>query len=88
MENELKLKVTRMHKLEGSANIKAFADIAVNDSLLLKGIRVVSGKNGIFVSMPREKGKDGKWYETIHPVTKFARDKISSVVVSAFNEGA
>ena len=86
MENGLEFKVTRMHKLEGEGNVKAYVDIAVNESLLFKGLRVVEGKRGVFVSMPREKGKDLKWYETIRPMSKEIKDSIALVVLSAYNE--
>lgn len=85
MESLLDVKVARLHKLESNSSVKAFVDIAVNDSLLLKGIRVVEGKNGIFVSMPREKGKDNKWYETIIPMNERIRSEISNEILYAYN---
>ncbi|MDD5005599.1 MAG: SpoVG family protein [Candidatus Omnitrophica bacterium] len=85
MISELKFKVTRLHRIEGKSNIRAFVDIALNESLLLKGLRIVEGKNGLFVSMPREKGKDNKWYETIHPLSNQVKEDISNVVLSAYN---
>ena len=86
MENTLDFKVTRIHKLEeGASNVKAFVDIAVNELLILKGLRIVKGKNGLFISMPREKGKDSKWYEMIHVMSKDLRERISAQVLSAYN---
>lgn len=87
MQNALEFKITRLHRLEWDGNIKAFVDLAINESLILKGIRVVEGRKGLFVSMPREKGKDGRWYETIYPVTNEVKNQISSIVLSAYNEG-
>lgn len=85
MDSELKFKVTRLHRLDGASSIRAFVDVAINESLLLKGLRIVQGKNGLFVSMPREKGKDDKWYETIHPMSKQVKEEISSAILSAYN---
>lgn len=86
MEKILDFKVTRLHCLEGDGNLKAFADIAVNGSLLFKGLRVVEGRQGLFVSMPREKGKDNRWYETIHPMSKEVKEQISAIVLSAYGD--
>ena len=85
MINELSFKITRLHRLDGESSLKAFVDIALNESLLLKGLRIVEGRNGLFVSMPREKGKDNRWYETIHPLSKEVKEKITSVVLAAYN---
>ena len=85
MINELSFKITRLHRFDGESSLKAFVDIALNESLLLKGLRIVEGRNGLFVSMPREKGKDNRWYETIHPLSKEVKEKITSVVLAAYS---
>ncbi|MFC1703552.1 septation protein SpoVG family protein [Candidatus Omnitrophota bacterium] len=84
MENTLNCKIGRLHRLAGDSAMKAFADIIISDAILIKGLRVVEGKNGLFVSMPKQQGKDSKWYDTIQPVTKEAREEISSIVLEAY----
>jgi len=85
MNGVTELKITRLHRLENGSNVKAFVDLAVDESLLLKGLRVVEGKKGLFVSMPREKGKDGRWYDVIHLMSPIIKDQISSLILSAYN---
>ena len=45
-------------------------DIVINDAILIKGINVLEGKNGLFVSMPQEQANDKKWYDLIRCLTK------------------
>lgn len=60
------MKITRMNKLENSnSKTLAYFDIETNDKIIIKGFRVVNGPNGMFISAPDEKGKDGKYYETV-----------------------
>ncbi|MBX3008391.1 MAG: septation protein SpoVG family protein [Melioribacteraceae bacterium] len=60
------MKIVRMSKLENSnGKTQAYFDIQTSDGIVLKGFRIVSGTNGLFVSAPNEKGKDGKYYDTI-----------------------
>ena len=59
----MEIQVQRMYRFETDRPLKAFADIVVNDALLIKGIRVMDGKKGLFVSMPRDQAKDKKWYD-------------------------
>lgn len=83
----IEVKVNRLHRMEDEEkNLRAFADIEVNGFLLIKGVRVMNGKNGLFVSMPRQKGKDNKWYETVRPLTPEAKAHVASVVLSAYGE--
>ena len=84
VKEDLKLAVTRMHKLDGEGATKAFCDMSVMDSLVINGLRVVEGKEGLFVSMPREAGKDGKWYNTVIPLSREIKAEIEKIVLEAY----
>ncbi len=81
----MKMYVTRIHKLEGDGATKAFADLCIEDVLVINGLRVVEGKDGLFISMPREAGKDGKWYNTVIPLSREIKDEIERVVLEAYD---
>jgi stage V sporulation protein G len=81
---ELQFVVTRLHKLDGSGATKAFVDVAVNDQLMINGIRIVEGKDGLFMAMPREEGKDGKYYNVVVPLKREVKDAIEKVVLEAY----
>ena len=80
----LDFKVTRLHKFDGEGATKAICDISIADEFLVKGFRVVEGKKGLFVSAPRESGKDGKWYDSAFPLTAESRQALNEVVLSAY----
>ncbi len=82
----LDFKVIRIHKLPDNGRMKAFVDLGVNDQLLVKGMRVVSGKNGLFVSMPQEKGKDNRWYNSVDCLTQETREQISEIILEAYRK--
>lgn len=84
VNEELKLEVARIHKLDGTGSTKAFCDLQVLDSFVIKGLRVVEGEKGLFVSMPREAGKDGKWYNTVMPLSKEIKDEVERIVLEAY----
>ena len=78
------IKVIKIHRLDQEGNLKAFVDLAINDALLIKGIRVVHGKKGLFVSMPVEQGKDEKWYERVRCLNEDIRDLVTQKVLEAY----
>lgn len=84
MSPQVELAVKRINKLDGTGTLKAFCDLAVAESFLITGIRVIAGKKGLFVSMPREQGKDGNWYDTVVPLSKETRQQISDLVLGAY----
>ncbi len=84
VKDELKLEVAKLHKLDGSGALKAFCDLSILDSFIIKGLRVVEGEKGLFVSMPQEAGKDGKWYNTVIPLNRQVKDEIEKIVLEAY----
>ena len=80
------LAVKRFVKFEGGGSVKAFCDVTVGNSFLIKGVRVVEGKKGLFVSMPRQQGKDEKWYDSVVPLTKATRAELGRIVLAAYRE--
>jgi stage V sporulation protein G len=85
MSDEQDLQVVRLYRFEGDSKIKAFADISIGH-FIIKGLRVVEGKKGLFLSMPQEKAKDGKWYNTFFPATKEAREVLNDLVLNAYQQ--
>ena len=84
MKTDLEFEVKRITKIKGEGTLKAFCDVVIGDAVLIKGLKVVDGKNGLFVSMPSERGKNGKWYETVLPLTKETKEELTRVVMEAY----
>lgn len=80
----LEFKVTRLYKFDGDGATKAICDVCICDEFLVKGFRVIEGKNGLFVSVPRQPGKDGKWYNSAFPLTAPVRKALNEAVLSAY----
>jgi stage V sporulation protein G len=61
------MKVVRMTVLDNSSNgsLKAFFDIETPDGIVMKGFKLVNGPSGLFASAPSDKGKDGKYYDSV-----------------------
>lgn len=79
------IQVSRIYKFDGDTKLKAFVDVSFG-SIVVKGLRIVDGSNGLFVGMPRHQGKDGKWYDTVYPANKELKQQINDLVLAAYNE--
>lgn len=86
MEDQIKVEVDRLYRFDNGGQLKAFADIIIGGHFAIKGFRVVDGKKGLFVSMPSEVGKDGKWYNTFKPITQEAQNELNRVVLEAYQQ--
>lgn len=78
------MKIIRMNKLNGGKTL-AFFDVETDDGIILKGFRIVDGSKGKFISSPDEKGKDGKYYETVI-LPKEMKDKIEKLALEEYQK--
>ena len=78
--------VKRLVKFDGEGSVKAYCDVAIEEQFLVKGVRVVNGKKGTFVSMPRQQGKNGQWFDSVEVLTPEAKASLDRVVLDAYQQ--
>lgn len=78
------MKIIRMNKLNGGKTL-AFFDIETDDGIIIKGFRIVDGSKGKFIASPDEKGKDGKFYETVI-LPKEMKDELEKIALSEYGK--
>ncbi|MDI9645942.1 MAG: SpoVG family protein [Archaeoglobales archaeon] len=76
----------RIYKVSGKGAVKAYASVSLDNEFVVKGIKVMEGEKGLWVSMPGKKGKDGNFQDVFHPTSKEAREKIVNAVLNAYKE--
>ena len=86
--SKVTFKVEKMYRLPDAGSLKAFADVSVNDVLTIRGIRVLEGKKGMFVSMPQEQGKDNRWYDQVVCRSAEVYESLSQTVLEHLLEPA
>ncbi|HAH20134.1 MAG TPA: septation protein spoVG [Candidatus Omnitrophica bacterium] len=79
------IEVARLFKCESESKIKAYADVQVAGEVIIKGLRVIDGKDGLFVGMPASKNKkDGKYYDTVVFLGD-SKEILKDAVLAAYN---
>lgn len=68
-------------------HLKAYAEITVEDTLILRGIKIFEKENGgIFIAFPAIQGKDKTFHDIIIPKTPDIKSQIRDVVVGAYKK--
>ncbi len=65
-------------------SLRAMASVKVADLLFLTGLRVIEGKNGLFVSMPSKKEVGGDYKDIYFPASREVRDQLQESVLEAY----
>lgn len=76
----------RMYARDNQGGVKARGSICIEDAIVIDGVRVVEGKNGLFVAMPSRQKQDGSYADVAFPITKEAREQITAVVIDAYEK--
>jgi stage V sporulation protein G len=66
-------------------HVKALAEIVLNDQLVIRGLRVMDGVNGLFVSYPLDPFFKGEEFRTIcNPISHHLREHIENCVLERY----
>ena len=66
--------------------LKAFVSIVIDDCFVVSDIKIINGINGLFISMPSKKRKNGTFRDIAHPLNNETRKKIEDKVLAKYRE--
>ncbi len=75
----------KIHALHANGPVLADASVNLNGCFAIRGVKVVEGSSGPFVSMPSYKTKDG-YKDICFPVTKEFRQQLHQAVLDAYQQ--
>ncbi len=64
--------------------LKAYVTITFDDCFVVRDLKVINGKEGLFVAMPSKKRKDGTFKDTAHPLNNETRNMIEKAVLNEY----
>ena len=77
------MKIDRMNR--GSwGKVRSFFDLTTQDGFTIKGFKLIEGINGLFVSVPSQKGNDEEYYDTIWIDSKQLREELTTLAISEY----
>lgn len=69
-----------------NSKIKAFVDLDLDNTLIIKGLTLVEGKEELFLSFPSKKGKDGNYYNSVYSLDKEWTRLLQDACVKKYNQ--
>lgn len=66
--------------------LKAFVNVTFDDCFVVRGMKVIKGATGYFVSMPSRRMTDGTYRDIAHPITIEFRDKVELAILKQYKE--
>ena len=70
--------------LRDEERLKAFANVTFDNAFVIRGLKVIRGKDGHFVAMPSRKRPNGRHQDVAHPINPEMREYLESKVLDAY----
>jgi len=77
----------KIKKVDGDKldRLKAYVDITLDESLVIHGLKLMQGEQGLFVAMPSRKMRNEEYKDIVHPICPDLRNYITKVVEEKYN---
>lgn len=70
--------------LVGEEKLKAFVSIVLDDCFMINDIKVIEGRDGLFISMPSRRKKNGEFKDVAHPLNNQTRAWLEDRVLGEY----
>ena len=68
------------------AKLKAVASVTFDDCFVVHDIKIISGKDGLFISMPSRKTPEGEYKDIVHPINTETREQIRAAIMAEYDK--
>jgi len=70
--------------LRDDEKLKGFANVTFDNAFVVRGLKIIEGRDGCFVSMPSRKRPNGTYQDVAHPVSREMRAMVEKQVLEAY----
>lgn len=82
----VEIKSVNIRTVNSENGLKAFASVNFEDVFVVHGIRLVEGKEGLFLSFPAVIRSENKYFDIAHPISSDFRKVLTDAVIKAYEE--
>lgn len=82
----MKITDVRVRRVDGQSRLRAIVSITIDNAFAVHELRIIEGKEGLFVAMPSKEVGEGKFKDLAHPINAEAREMIEKIVLEKYEE--
>lgn len=76
----------RIRLVNNDEKLKAVASITIDSEFVVHDLKVINGKDGYFLSMPRKKVNEGEFKDIVHPIKTEVRVELTKLILDAYEK--
>lgn len=66
--------------------LKGYVTMTLDNCFVIRDIKIIEGRSGLFVSMPSKKGKDGTYKDVAHPINQETRSMMEGKILEEYRK--
>ncbi len=72
--------------MRDEGNLKAFCSVVFDDVFIVHSVKIIQGKESLFVAMPSREVKNGQFRDTAHPIDNEFRMQMESLILKQYHD--
>jgi stage V sporulation protein G len=72
--------------LRDDEKLRGFASITLDNSFVVRGLKIIEGATGMFVAMPNRRRKDGTFQDIAHPINMSTREWMENLIIAEYKQ--
>ena len=76
----------RVRKVNSVGKMKAVVSVTFDECFVVHDIKVIEGKERLFIAMPSRKTAEGEFKDVAHPISSELRDELQSLILAKYEE--
>ncbi|MGI5055405.1 septation regulator SpoVG [Treponema socranskii] len=77
----------RIRKVEGEGKLRAYVTVTFDNCFVVHNVKIIEGKNGLFIAMPSRKTASGEYKDVAHPISPDFRAELQKKILDEYNAG-
>lgn len=70
--------------LRGEDKLRGFANVTFDQAFVVRGLKIICGNKGLFISMPSRRRPDGTYQDVAHPINIEMRKRLENAIIEAY----
>jgi stage V sporulation protein G len=82
----LEITKVEIRPMRDEGNLKAFCSVVFDDVFIVHSVKIIQGKEALFVAMPSREMKGGEFRDTAHPIDNEFRLRLENAILAKYYE--
>ena len=76
----------KIRKFFNEGPMKAVVSVTLDNCFVVHDIKVIEGKERLFIAMPSRKTAEGEFKDIAHPINTALRDELQTMILAKYEE--